>query len=93
MHIIPSDDLSERKEMRLATAYVSDLVYQKLTRDAVDDVRDFLQSTKGDYTCYAIRGQLFESFVMSIQSENQSRTFRVKPPEGFPQGKPFEEQA
>ena len=87
MHIIPSDDLKRRLETRLATPYISDRVYQKLTRDAVDDVCGFLDSTSGDHACSAMRGQLFESFVMSRQSEGQGRTFRVKLPQGFSVGK------
>ena len=87
MHIIPSDDFRWRLETRFATPYISDKVYQKLTRDTVDDVLGFLASTRGDHACSAMRGQLFESFVMSRQSEGQGRTFRVKPPQGFSEGK------
>ena len=87
VHVIPSDDFKKRLETRLATPYISKIVYQKLTRDTVDDVCGFLASTRGDHACSAMRGQLFESFVMSRQSESQGRTFRVKLPQGFSVGK------
>ena len=93
VHIIPSDDLTMRLETRLASPYISDSVYQKLTRNTADDVCKFLASTRGDHACRAMPGQLFESFVMSRQSEGQGRTFRVKSPQGFSLGELLSVQA
>lgn len=93
MHIIPTADLRRRQETRLATAYVSNLVFQKLTRNTVDDVCRFLVSTRGDHACHAMRGQLFVSFVMYRQSEDHSRVFKVKSPQDFSAGKLLATQA
>lgn len=80
VHILPSDDLRRIQGIRLATAYVSNLVCQKLTRNTFDDVCRFLVSTRGDRRCQAMRGQLFKSFVMYRQSQDQGRRFEVKQP-------------
>ena len=86
VHIIPSDDLRIRQAPRLATPYTSNLVYQKLTRISMDDVLGFLKGTRGDHACGAIRGQLFESYVMHRQSKASGKEFQVKLPEGFSAG-------
>ena len=68
-HYIPTADLTGVEEIRLATSYVSDLVCRKLERCKADQVVAFLERTRGDQACRAMRGQLLESYVMYRQSE------------------------
>ena len=83
VHHIPTADLTDVEEVRLASPYVSDLVCQKLQRRKVDQIATFLESTRGDHACSVMRGQLFESYVMYRQSEGGQREYAVKPPQGF----------
>ena len=83
VHHIPTADLTDIEEVRLATPYVSNLVYQKLKRRRVDEVATFLESTRGDHACSAMRGQLFESYVMYRQSEGGEVKYAVKSPQGI----------
>lgn len=70
VHLIPTADLTDVKEVRLATSFVSNLVCQKLMRRKKNQIETFLESTRGKDACSAVRGQLFESYAINRQSES-----------------------